>query len=332
MTASRHSFVVPLLRAGACALAVVLSITGCIPDSDAPPVPTTAADLASLEVSAGALSPEFSGATTNYTVTVGNSVTSTMMTATTLESDATLRINNEPAQSGQPFGPIALAVGQNAIPIVVTPKGSAPKSYTVTVIRSANVNLSGLVFSAGALSPSFAPDTVNYTVAAPNSAAQTTITATAEQAGSTITIGGVPATSGQAFGPLPLNVGPNTFKILVRGSDTISTKEYTVVVNRAASSNANLSALQIVPGTVSPAFSPDVTAYSVTGVGLFTASVAVAAMTQDGTASLTINGQAVSSGQALSVPVNIGTTVIPVVVRAQDTVTLKTYTIQVTRP
>lgn len=310
---------------------LALSLVGCIPSSDTPPVPTTAADLASLEVSAAPLAPPFSGDITSYAMTVGNGVTSTTVKATTVEPDATLQINNQPAQAGQTVGPIPLAVGQNIIPIVVTPKGSAPKSYTVTITRSANLNLSGLVFSAGPLVPAFAPDTVNYTVSAPNQPGQTSITATVQDAGSTITIGGAAVTSGQPFGPLPLNVGPNTFEIVVQAQGVTGEKKYTVVVTRAAS-NANLESLQVAPGAIAPAFDPAVTSYSVTGVGLFTPSVGVVATVQDPTATLTINGQAATSGQAVSVPVAIGTTQIPVVVRAQDTVTTKTYTITVTRP
>lgn len=315
------------------ALFFPLLFLGCIPDSDAPPVPTTAADLSRLDVSAGPLSPTFSGANTNYTVATGSTTTSTTITAVPVQADATLQINNQPAQSGQPFGPISLNVGQNPISIVVTPRGSDPKSYTVTVVRGANVNLSALAVSAGSLSPGFAPDTVNYAVSAPNSVAQTTITPTAAEAGSTITIDGTAVTSGQPFGPRPLNVGPNTFTILLRGTDQISTKTYTVVITRAASSNANLSGIQVVPGRLTPTFSPAVLTYSVTNVGLFTPTIAVAATLQDATATLTINGQAVGSGQPLAgIPIGIGVTPIPIVVRAQDTVTAQTYQLNVSRP
>ncbi|GKS59813.1 hypothetical protein YTPLAS18_33400 [Nitrospira sp.] len=313
-------------------VSLTILLAACIPSSDPAPVPTTASDLSSLEVSAGQLAPPFEGATSNYTVTVGNGIASTMVTATTFEPGATLQINNQPAQSGQPFGPIALNVGQNPIPVVVTPKGSAPKSYTITIIRSANVNLSSLVFSAGPLSPGFASDTVNYTVSAPNSAAQTTITPTAEQAGSTITIGGAQVTSGQVFGPVPLNVGSNNFVIQVRGVDTITTKTYTVQVIRAASSNATLSDLQVFSLSLSPAFSPTTTCYVVSNAGLFTQAILVTAIVSDPTASLFVNGQATGSGQPVTVLIlqrDPTPTSIPVEVRAQDTVTAMSYVLHV---
>lgn len=312
-------------------IGLVFVCAGCIPDSNTPSVPTTAADLATLELSVGAVSPTFSGATVAYTLAVGNGVTSTMVTATPVTVDATLQINNQAAQSGQAFGPIPLNVGSNSITITVTPRGSPSKSYSVVVTRSANVNLSNLSLSAGALSPAFSKDLVNYTVAAPNQPGQTTITATAEIAGSTIIIGGVVAISGQPFGPVPLNVGANRFEIVVRAPVSGEEKKYTVVVTRALSGNANLSTLAVSPGTLTPGFSPALTSYTVPGLSIFTPSVTISATVQDGTSTLRINGQAVSSGQALSVPVPFGSTNIPVEVRAQDTVTVKTYTITVIR-
>lgn len=312
-------------------IGLVALCAGCIPDSNTPPVPTTAADLAKLELSAGAFTPTFSGATVAYTLTVGNGVASTMVTATPVTADATLQINNQAAQAGQAFGPVPLNVGSNSITIIVTPHGSPSKSYTIAVTRSANVNLSNLSLSAGPLSPAFSSDRVSYSVAAPNQPGQTTITAMAELAGSTITIGGATAISGQPFGPLPLNVGPNTFDIVVRAPTSGEEKKYTVVVTRALSGNANLATLAVSPGTLTPGFDPDIISYSVPGISIFTPSVTVLATVQEATSTLTINGQAVPSGQALAVPVPIGTTKIPVAVRAQDTVTVKTYTITVSR-
>lgn len=312
-------------------IGLVALCAGCIPDSSTPPVPTTAADLAKLELSAGTFTPTFSGATVAYTLTVGNGVASTMVTATPVTADATMQINNQAAQAGQAFGPVPLNVGSNSITIIVTPRGSPSKSYTVAVTRSANVNLSNLSLSAGPLSPAFSSDRVSYSVAAPNQPGQTTITATAELAGSAITIGGATAVSGQPFGPLPLNVGANTFEIVVRAPASSEEKKYTVVVTRALSGNAKLATLAVSPGSLTPAFLPGTTSYTVGGVSLFTPSVTVLATVQEATSTLTINGQAVASGQALAVPVQIGSTKIPVVVRAQDTVTVDTYTITVYR-
>lgn len=289
-------------------------------------------NLAGLSVSAGAISPAFSSGNLSYSLTVPSTVASTTVTPTVEDSTASVAVNGVPTPSGQPSAAIPLAVGANSITVAVTAQNGTAKNYGVTITRTANANLSGLTVSAGALSPGFSGDVTSYNVAAPNANATTTVVATATDSTSTITINGAAVASGQTFGPVPLVVGPTTFTVVVTAAGGAATKTYTVTVTRAASSNANLAGLQVSPGIMTPAFAPGVLAYAVGTVGLFTPQVNVAATLQDPTATLTINGQAVASGGTLPVLVNIGATPIPVVVRAQDTVTVQTYTITVTRP
>ncbi len=289
-------------------------------------------NLAGLSVSAGALSPGFSVGNLSYSLTVPSTVPSTTVTPIVEDSTATVSVNGAPTPSGQPSPAIPLAVGANSITVAVTAQNGTVKNYVVTITRTANANLSGLTVSAGGLSPGFNGDVTNYTVAAPNANATTTVAATAADSTSTITINGQAVASGQTFGPVPLVVGPNTFTVIVTAAGGVATKTYTIAVTRAASSNANLAGLQVSPGIMTPAFAPGIFAYTVGTVGLFTPQVNVVAAVQDPTATLTINGQAVASGGALPVPIIIGATSIPVIVRAQDTVTAQTYTITVTRP
>lgn len=291
-------------------------------------------NLQNLAVSAGALSPAFSPATISYSLAVSSATTATTVTATVEDPTATMTVNGAPVSSGQTSPAIPLAVGPNAIPIVVTAQNGAAKTYTVSIARNANPNLAGLTLSAGALSPAFAEGTTSYTVGAPNATAATTVTATLADSTSTMTINGQAVASGQTFGPVPLVVTqPNTFTIVVTAAGAAATKTYTVAVTRAASSNADLSGLQVSPGIMSPAFSSGGTSYSVTGVGLFSPSVVIVATVADPTATLTVDGQAATSGTPVPVPVGLFTpTTIPIVVRAQDTVTVKTYTVSAIRP
>ncbi len=97
---------------------------------------TTAADLSSLTTTAGALSPIFNVAVTNYNVGVLNGVTSTTITPTAI-AGATLTVAGTAVTSGTPSGDIPLIVGANAIAIVVTAAdGTTEKTYTVTVRRA----------------------------------------------------------------------------------------------------------------------------------------------------------------------------------------------------
>ncbi|MDP4228268.1 MAG: cadherin-like beta sandwich domain-containing protein, partial [Bacteroidota bacterium] len=185
--------------------------------------------------------------------------------------------------------------------IQILPVGSALKIYDST---NANVDLSALTISSGSLSPTFASDTLTYTDSVDNSVSSVTVTPTAEDSTATITVNGVAVTSGQASQSINLNVGANTINVAVTSQDG-ATKTYTVTVTReaATSSNANLSALTM---TVTPT-------------------------AEDSIATITVNGVAVTSGQASqSINLSVGTNTIKIVVTAQNGA-MKTYTISVTR-
>lgn len=290
-------------------------------------------DLSSLSVSAGTLSPGFASGTTGYSLAVPSVVAATTVTAAVADPTASITVKGAPLASGQTTAPIQLALGPNAIPVEVTAQNGAKKTYTVTITRNANADLSNLSVSAGGLTPSFTAGVTSYSLSVPNATATTTVTATLADPTSTMTINGQAVASGQAFGPVPLVVNQdNTFTIVVTSAGGLATKSYVVVVKRPASANAELANLQLSPGLVAPApFSPAVTAYTVSNVGIFTSFVTIVATVADPTATLTIAGQAAVSGQAFQAPLAFfGPTSIPIDVRAQDTVTLKTYTVTVT--
>ncbi|MDR0553337.1 MAG: cadherin-like beta sandwich domain-containing protein [Treponema sp.] len=83
------------------------------------------AALKTLSVSAGSLTPAFSAAAADYTVTVANTVESITVTAEAASGKA--------AVSGG--GTKSLAVGDNTITVTVTAESGAVKTYTITVRR-----------------------------------------------------------------------------------------------------------------------------------------------------------------------------------------------------
>lgn len=97
------------------------------------------------------------------------------------------------------------------------------------------------------------------------------------------------------------------------GSSTV-----TVQAEANASSDATLSSLQVAPGTLSPAFSPDVESYSV-NVGVDVERLTVTAQTTDSGASYTVSG---NEG------LQMGENTVVCAVTAQDG-TVKNYTITV---
>ncbi len=99
-----------------------------------------------------------------------------------------------------------------------------------------NTRLSGLVISAGALTPVFAPDTTAYTTAiVPNNVATVTVTPTASQTGSTITISGSNVNSGNTSDPIDLTAGTATpIDIVVTAAEAAGAQTYTVTITRAS--------------------------------------------------------------------------------------------------
>ena len=99
---------------------------------------------------------------------------------------------------------------------------------------------------------------------------------------------------------------------------------------KARSSNADLSALVISQGTLSPQFAATETAYTATVANSVT-SMTVTPTAADSNATILVNDAAVSSGSASgTIDVNVGSNNMEVVVTAEDE-TEKTYAIAVTR-
>jgi hypothetical protein len=148
-----------------------------------------------------------------------------------------------------------LASGVGSAAIANTGSGGGGASYTgaggaggsgLIVVRFSNgATLSALALSVGTLSPTFALATTSYTTSVANSVLSTTVTPTSTQVNATITVNGTSVTSGSASGAISLSVGSNVITVVVTAQDGVTTSTYTVMVTRAASSDATLSAASI---------------------------------------------------------------------------------------
>jgi len=297
---------------------------------------STDALLSNLTISNGSLT--FSPQTVSYMVSVADGVTSVTVTPTADQSNATITVNGNGVTSGSPSNSINLNTGPNTITIVVTAQdGLTNKSYTIIVTRAQSIStdssLSYLGASAGALLPSFGPTILTYTDSVPNSTSSITFTAISNNNNATIKINGTSVTSGTASSPINLNVGTNVVNIVVTSQNNVNSTIYQVTVTRAAllSTDATLSNLTISNGTLTPTFNGSMVLYADT-VDNSVGSVTVTATTNESHAQLTINGVVVRSGTASSlINLNVGQNKITIVVTAQDGITIKTYTINVTR-
>lgn len=224
-------------------------------------------------------------------------------------------------------------------------------SLTVDYTAPSTVTtLSNLTFTAGTLSPSFSSGTSSYSFTSPYATTTTTFTATATGpttggfameyrvggSGSWTTLS---HTNGVATSPsISLNVGSNTVEIRVRAQDgvTYTASPYTVTITRtAASTDADLIAMEFSGVTISPSFSNSTITYTGT-TSYATASTTLSATRSSALATALeyqLNGGSwtsfATSGNA-SLALNVWSNTVGVRVTAESGAT-KTYTTTITR-
>ncbi|MDH5301221.1 MAG: cadherin-like beta sandwich domain-containing protein [Gammaproteobacteria bacterium] len=291
-------------------------------------------DLISLQPSQGVLSPTFSSAVLAYNLTLPNSATTLALTPTADAVGASIKVNGVSVASGATSGAISLNVGSNIISVVVTPEdGSTPRTYTVTAERAASndATLSGLSLSQGGMTPSFASGVTAYSLNVANSVSSVTITPTATFAQASIQVNGAVVASGNSSGPIALNTGNNSISIRVAAQDGVTTKNYSVVVYRAASSNPNLATLSLSSGSLTPVFDGAVTDYAVE-VNNAVSSIYAVATGVSTLGQLQVNGISVVPGnpsQTMALVVGDNTLLVDTV--SQDGSASKRYTVTIKR-
>ncbi|MEX2460387.1 MAG: cadherin-like beta sandwich domain-containing protein [Paenibacillaceae bacterium] len=298
------------------------------------------ADLSSLTISDGALSPLFSPSTTDYSATVSNDVYGIMITPTVSNNTSTVTINGQAAASGTPYSALNLQVGSNVISLDVKAFDGTSKIYTLTVYRypSDTVRLTGLTMSAGGLTPDFSGDKTSYVLSVLNAVSSITVTASVYDINSSVTAniyndvnalvyGPVTVIDGHPSNPLSLGVGANRIELTVASQDGTATQTYTITVTRAIASysNAYLQSLQISADGL--AFDKTTSDYTVS-VGHSVDTLTITAAPEVDQASVTINGATVTSQE---VSLNVGDNPVAVEVTAQDGTTIKTYSINIKR-
>ncbi len=107
------------------------------------------------------------------------------------------------------------------------------RAYAVNVVASANADLSALSTDNGVLTPGFSAGATTYSVAVMNAVSTLAITPTVATPGATVTVNGATVASGNASGPVALNVGANTITVVVTAPNGTTIKNYTLTVTRA---------------------------------------------------------------------------------------------------
>lgn len=291
--------------------------------------PSNNADLASLLPSEGALSPAFASGTISYTTTVPFTAATITLTPTVADTTAEVTIGGTAVPSGTASNAIPLNVGNNTISVLVTAQNGTTKTYTVVVTRTE------LVATAAASSLASTSATLNGIVNANGLSTTATFQYGLTTAyGSTIDAIQSPITATEST-PVSASIGGltpgTTYHYRLTGTNSVGTRNGVDMTFIAASNNANLSALALGTGTLSPSFSTGVLDYTAS-VSNTTTTITVRPTLGDTTATVKVNGIAVASGSFCSpIALAIGPNVIRAVTTAQDGVTTITYTITVTR-
>ncbi|MEO6977152.1 MAG: cadherin-like beta sandwich domain-containing protein, partial [Mucilaginibacter sp.] len=292
-------------------------------------------NLAGLTLSSGTLSPVFAPGKTSYTVSVSHATASVTITPTAQDAAATIKVNDVTVASGSASAAIPLNFGYNLIRIGVTAQNGTYRSYDITINRlaSTNANLAGLTISSGSLSPVFDPDITSYTVSVSNTTASVTVTPTVQDATATITVEWETVASGSASRPIPLDIGDNNVINITVRSEYGYYKYYEIRVNRSASpSNALLRYLDLSGGAyLQPVFSPDVRDYEST-VSYEGYIINVEAWPVNPLVSIKINELPPQVGYtSVFISLNLGVNIVKIVVTSEDSTTVNTYSIKITR-
>ncbi|MGN7763315.1 cadherin-like beta sandwich domain-containing protein [Paenibacillus sp. 22594] len=302
---------------------------------------TDDANLRSLSVSAGHISPAFNPSTTSYTLNVPYSESNLGVTAEADDPAAAVSIGGDSAQGGVSSS-VPLNVGSNMVYVEVNSQDSSnTNTYALTVTRglpSTNTNLSALSVQGLSLTPSFQSAVTSYTL--PDVDYDTGITVIPTTSDSTATVGiqnsqsGYdPIISGSQSAPLALGPGDHTIVIKVTAQDGITEKLYRLNVHRK-SNNALLSQLSVSPGSLSESFSSLVNAYTLADVRSGSLTVTPTLSDAAGQIQISVNGgsyRAVTDGQGAAVPLTVGTNTIRIKVSAEDTSYSNIYSLTVRR-
>ncbi len=305
------------------------------------------ATLSALTLSVGTLSPGFAGNVTTYTATVANTNSSITITPTISDAHSTVRVNGTATVSGTASAAILLTEGTNTINVLVTAWDGGTQNYTLSITRVgagsqvAKIKTiiltpaSTLTLVPGPVSTDpYNPATVTYTTSVVAGINSVSVKTFVQDPNSTIKVEGVAVAEGVASGDVPLNAGLTVIHISVTAQDGFTTKYITVNVNKAGTSNSNLTSVQLSPASTLTQVSTGTANVNYTAsVAAGISQVTLTPKAEDATATIKVAGNAVISGQASApIPLNgTGSTVIRIEVTGGDGISKRTYDITISR-
>lgn len=192
--------------------------------------------LLSLTLSNGSLTPDFDPDINYYVVTVQNSISNVEINAVKENVDAKV----------EGLGVHNLDIGRNLIQINVTSKDDIVNTYTLVIYRNGNsdATLSSLNIKNQKYYPIFNKNEENYELEISSDIDSLEIEAIPTDINSNVVISG----------NKNLKTGKNIIKIVVTAPDKITSKTYTIKVNKKVSQNNYLSSLIVQGYEITPNF------------------------------------------------------------------------------
>ncbi len=203
------------------------------------------AELSSLSLSDGSLSPGFSSNVNDYNSTHGNAIDSITATPVLSDSNATMTVQGSAHTSGTPSASIDLPIGSIAdVVVVVTAEDAVTvNTYTVSAYRQSNdATLSDLQLTMGELDQAFSETTTAYGAQVDYLVPSVGVIPVASKladdshpgaTGATIEVESVEVASGQTSDYVP--VSPDSLAVIsvdVTAEDGITEESYTVLLVR----------------------------------------------------------------------------------------------------
>lgn len=226
---------------------------------------------------------------------------------------------------------IPSVIGNKVITVVVTAAdGITKKPYNISynIIPSSNNYLISLVPSIGSID--FIKTKENYNLTVENEVTSIDLAIETEDPNATITVNGESSFTPKTITVSDLVVGNNPVSIIVKAQDN-SIKTYNIIIKRLerqASSDANLSSLNVENYELDKKFNMDTLEYSIGKIpfGLETLTINATPNMGSSKISYLVNGVKQTSN-VVNIPKIEGTSAITVQVTAEDGKTIKNYKI-----
>lgn len=272
--------------------------------------------LSSLSVSGGTLSPTFNKDTGAYDVSLGANVSSIIVRAVPENNSAGVTVAGQSLSSNNGwYKTVVISSDLSVIEVVVYGSSDARMVYTLNVTRSPSVaDLSSLHVSGGTLTASFNKNTPTYTCNVNQNASNIRVLAVPE-GNATVTVNGQTVTGGYSQ---PIYRSSGTASVEVEVFNSVSSKVYTINLNWGSNASSYLSNLVVGGGDLSPSFNKNTINYTC-NVNSNVASTTVAAVAEDSSAIIKVNGHILGSSQTSPpISLNPGSNTITVVVSSSN--------------